>query len=100
MRKRLRFARRYYAPLRLPTYILSRLFPPRHGTLTYHQIQESLNFRIRDSRHAIGIVYSSAGNTREHPAPRKLTPRERRRREISDTAVLTVGDRVFIERIR
>lgn len=100
MRKRLRFARRYYAPSKLPTYILSRIFPPQHGILTYHQVQESLDFRRRDSRHAAGIVYSSAGNTREYPAPRTLTPRERRRREISNTAVLTVGDRVFIERIR
>ena len=101
MRKRLRFARRYYAPKRLPSYILEKLFPPRlDGVLTHEQMHESMNFHHRSSRHAAGIVYSSAGNVTEHPAPRILSPRERRRREISTDAILTVGDHVFIERIR
>jgi hypothetical protein len=99
MRKRLRFARRFYL-IRLPVYVLSKLFPPRFDRLTNDQIRESLDFRHRDSRHAAGIVFSSAGAVKEHPGQRVLTPKERRRREISNTAVLTVGDRVFIERIR
>jgi hypothetical protein len=68
----------------LVEYILSVLFPPQlDGKLTHEELHLSLDFRRRNSRPHYDMVWSSAGNVRQHPAKRS-TFRERRSRALSN----------------
>ena len=85
----------------LVQWVLGVLFPPRlDAKLTHEELHLTLDFYRRDSRRK-PFVWSSVSNSMEHPAKPKPTIQEWRSRDLSqDNSVLSVGNRVFITRLR
>ncbi len=72
--------------MRLVNTVLSVLFPVRlELKLSQTELHTTMEFVARDSRHQHGLVWSSAGNVKQHPAKPEPTPQERRHRDILET---------------